>query len=148
MRLAFHLNGEPFETEAPGSVLLLDLIRGYGLRGTREGCGVGVCGACTVLVDSDPVSSCTYLAGCAQGREVWTVEGIARREPDLVDAFIEHEGLQCGACTPGQLVMAAALRAAGKDRGEAATREFLAGNLCRCTGYRSIVESVRAALGS
>lgn len=148
MRLAFLLNGEPFETEAPGGVLLLDLIRGQGLCGTREACGVGVCGACTVLVDRDPVSSCIYLAGCAQGRQVWTVEGIARREPDLVEAFIEHEGLQCGACTAGQLVMAAALRARGKDPGEATTRDFLAGNLCRCTGYRSIVDSVRAALGS
>jgi len=148
VRLAFLLNGEQFETEATGSVLLLDLIRGCGLWGTREGCGVGVCGACTVLVDGDPVSSCIYLAGCAQGREVWTVEGVARREPDLVEAFIEHEGLQCGACTSGQLVMAAALRARGKDPGEAAVREFLAGNLCRCTGYRSIVESVRATLGS
>ena len=148
MRLNFVLNGEPIAAEAAGDTLLLELIRGSGLLGAKEGCGVGVCGACTVLVDREPVSSCIYLAGCAQGREVWTVEGIARREPDLVEAFIANDGVQCGVCTSGQLVMAAALRLHGKDPGEDAVRDFMAGNLCRCTGYRSIVESVRSALGS
>ena len=148
MRLTFVLNGEPVAVEAAGDEMLLELVRGMGLLGTREGCGVGACGACTVIVDDEPVSSCIYLAGCAQEREVWTVEGIARREPDLVEAFVAGEGVQCGACTSGQLVMAAALRLRGRDPGEPAVREFLAGNLCRCTGYRSIVESVRSALGS
>ncbi len=148
MRLRLGLNGEPVTAEAAGDTMLLELVRGLGLLGTKEGCGVGVCGACTVLVDDQPVSSCIYLAGCAQGREVWTVEGVARREPGLVEAFLDNEGVQCGACTAGQLVMAAALRLRGADPGEAAVRDFLAGNLCRCTGYGSIVESVRSALGS
>ncbi len=148
MRLDLVLNGEPIVAEAEGDTLLLELIRGSGLLGAKEGCGVGVCGACTVLVDSDPVSSCIYLAGCVQGREVWTVEGIARREPDLVDAFIANDGVQCGVCTSGQLVTASALRLRGKDPGEDAVRDFIAGNLCRCTGYGTIVRSVRATLGS
>jgi aerobic carbon-monoxide dehydrogenase small subunit len=147
MRLEFELNGEPVEAEVPGDALLLDLVRQRGLTGAKEGCGVGVCGACTVLVDDDPVSSCIYLAGCVRGRRVWTVEGISRRHPELVAAFAEHEGLQCGACTPGHLVMTAALKLRGGSPGERSVREFLAGNLCRCTGYRAIVESVRAALG-
>jgi aerobic-type carbon monoxide dehydrogenase small subunit (CoxS/CutS family) len=148
VRLELELNGEPVAADVPSDALLLDVVRGLGLTGTKEGCGAGVCGACTVLVDDEPVSSCIYLAGCAGGREVWTVEGLARRHPELVAAFAEHEGLSCGACTPGQLVMAAALKLRGGSPDERAVREFLAGNLCRCTGYRSIVDSVRAALGT
>jgi aerobic carbon-monoxide dehydrogenase small subunit len=146
VRLELELNGEPVEVEVPGDALLLDVVRQRGLTGTREGCGVGVCGACTVLVDEEPVSSCIFLAGCAGGRRVWTVEGVARRHPDVVAAFVEHEGVQCGACTSGQLVMAAALVLRGGDPDERAIREFLAGNLCRCTGYRSIVDAVRASV--
>jgi aerobic-type carbon monoxide dehydrogenase small subunit (CoxS/CutS family) len=146
MRLRFRLNGEPFEAEVAGDALLLDVIREHGLTGTKEGCGVGVCGACTVLLDQDPVSSCILPAGCARDREVWTVEGVARRFPEIVAAFSANEGLQCGACTPGQAVMAAALRLRGQRPGEEEIRRFLAGNLCRCTGYRSIVDSVRAVV--
>ncbi len=148
MILELQLNGEPVELDVPGDAVLLDVVRQCGLTGTKEGCGVGVCGACTVLVDDDPVSSCIYLAGCAQGRRVWTVEGVVRRYPDLVAAFVEHEGVQCGACTSGQVVMAAALRLSGGGRDERAVREYLVGNLCRCTGYRAIVDAVRAALGT
>jgi len=147
VRLEFALNGEPFAVEVAGDALLLDVVRQRGLTGTKEGCGAGVCGACTVLVDGDPVSSCIYLAGCAHGRQVWTVEGVAQRYPEVIAAFVQQEGVQCGACTAGQVVMAAALRLRGGDPGERAVREFLAGNLCRCTGYRSIVEAVRGALG-
>ena len=147
MRLELELNGEPVAVEIPGDALLLDVVRQQGLTGTREGCGVGVCGACAVLVDDAPVSSCTYLAGCAHRRRVWTVEGVAERFPEVVAAFVEHEGVQCGACTSGQVVMAAALALRGGDPDERAVREFLAGNLCRCTGYRSIVDAVGAAVG-
>jgi aerobic-type carbon monoxide dehydrogenase small subunit (CoxS/CutS family) len=146
MRLSLDLNGEAVDLDVPGDALLLDVVRQLGLTGTKEGCGVGVCGACTVLVDDDPVSSCILLAGCAAGRRVWTVEGVARRYPELVAAFVEHDGVQCGACTAGQVVMAAAFRLSGGGRDERAVREYLAGNLCRCTGYRAIVDAVRAAV--
>jgi aerobic-type carbon monoxide dehydrogenase small subunit (CoxS/CutS family) len=146
MRLRFQLNGELVGAEVPGDTLLLDLVRGRGLTGTKEGCGVGVCGSCTMLVDDQPVSSCILPAGCVEGRHVWTVEGLSRRYPEIVEAFLQHEGLQCGICTPGQVVMTAALRLRKGEPDEATVREYLAGNLCRCTGYRAIVDSVRAAL--
>jgi carbon-monoxide dehydrogenase small subunit len=146
MMLEFRLNGEPVTCDAPGDALLLDVVRQRGLTGTKEGCGVGVCGACTMLVGRDPVSSCIYLAGAAHGREVWTVEGVAERFPEVVRAFLEQEGLQCGACTPGQVVMTAAYKLRGGAPDERQIRDFFAGNLCRCTGYRAIVDSVRAAV--
>lgn len=148
MRVKFRLNGDDAQVDVAGDEILLDFLRQRGLRGSKEGCGVGVCGACTVLVDRNPVSSCIYLAGAVAGREVWTVEGIARHFPEIVQAFAQYDGFQCGACTPGQVVMTAALKLRGGRPDEGAIREFLAGNLCRCTGYRSIVDSVRAALDS
>ncbi|MQA88274.1 MAG: 2Fe-2S iron-sulfur cluster binding domain-containing protein [Streptosporangiales bacterium] len=148
MKLAFELNGAPVETEAEPDALLVDVIRGLGLTGTKEGCGVGVCGLCTVLVDDLPVSSCLYLAACARGSQVWTAEGLAREEPELVQAFVEHEGMQCGICTPGQVMAAAALVRGCPGASEAEIRDHQAGNLCRCTGYQTIVESVRACLAS
>ena len=148
MRLDFQLNGEPVSCQVAGDALLLEVIREQGFTGTKEGCGVGVCGACSVIVDDRPVSSCIHLAGAVEGRQVWTAEGIALRHPEIIRAFIEHEGLQCGACTPGQVVMAAALRLRGGVAGEAEIREFMAGNLCRCTGYGAIVDAVRAVVGS
>ena len=134
------LNGEPFEADVEALTVLLDLLRGRGLTGTKEGCGVGVCGACAVLVDGSPVSSCLMPVPCCEGADVWTAEGLARREPALVDAFLEHEALQCGACTPGQLVAAAALIADPARAGH--IRRYLAGNLCRCTGYAPIVAAL------
>jgi carbon-monoxide dehydrogenase small subunit len=148
VRLSLKLNGSPFETEARASLLLIDLLRTQGLTGTKLGCAVGVCGACTVLVDDEPVSSCLYLAACAGGRDVWTIEGVADRFPEIVNAFVEHEGFQCGACTPGQVVAVAALKLRAESLDEAGVREYLAGNLCRCTGYGTIIEAARAALGA
>src|ERR1700691_5960600 len=110
MKLNFNLNGEPLVVEADANALLLDVIRGTGKTGTKEGCGVGVCGLCTVIVDDAPVSSCIYLAALANDREIWTVEGLTKRDPDLLEAFVEHEGMQCGICTPGQVVSTYALR--------------------------------------
>jgi aerobic-type carbon monoxide dehydrogenase small subunit (CoxS/CutS family) len=148
VKLSFTLNGEAVETAAEPSVLLVDLVRDLGLTGTKEACGVGVCGLCTVLVDDLPVSSCLYLAACADGADVWTVEGVARREPGLIEAFAEHEGMQCGICTPGQVVAAAALARESPAATEAEIRDHQAGNLCRCTGYQTIAASVRAYLAA
>ncbi len=128
------------------AAMLLDVVRDLGLTGTKEGCGIGVCGACTVLVNDIPVSSCIYLARCADEADVWTVEGLAARHPRLLDAFVTQEGLQCGICTSGQLVSAYALGLDNPDASEEEIREHMAGNLCRCTGYASIVESVKAYL--
>ncbi len=146
MRVSLHVNGEPVETEVPAQTPLLDLLRERGLTGTKEGCGVGVCGACTVLVASQPVSSCLYLAACAEGVEVWTAEGLARAEPELAAAFVEREAMQCGICTPGQFVAACALVRRHLDADDAEIREFLSGNLCRCTGYATIVEAIQSVV--
>jgi carbon-monoxide dehydrogenase small subunit len=148
MKLSFTLNGETVETETPAGAMLVDVIRGLGLTGTKEGCDVGVCGLCTVLVGGLPVSSCLYLAACADGAEVWTVEGLARSEPALVRAFAEHEGMQCGICTPGQVVAAAALARCNPGATDAEIREHQTGNLCRCTGYQTIAAAVRSYLAN
>ena len=148
MKLSFTLNGEAVRTTAEPGVLLVDLVRDLGLTGTKEACGVGVCGLCTVLVNDLPVSSCLYLAACAEGADVWTVEGLASREPGLIDAFVEHEGMQCGICTPGQVAAAAALARENPAASEADIREYQAGNLCRCTGYQTIAASVRTYLAA
>jgi aerobic carbon-monoxide dehydrogenase small subunit len=146
MKISFQLNGEPATAEARSDTLLLDLVRGLGLSGTKEGCGVGVCGACTVLVDDLPVSSCLYLAACAEGSRVETVEGLARSDPALTEAFVDHEGMQCGICTPGQVVAAAALKRDNPQADHEEVVRFMSGNLCRCTGYQSILAAVEAYL--
>jgi aerobic carbon-monoxide dehydrogenase small subunit len=148
LKLSFTLNGEAIDTEIEADVLLVDLIRGLGLTGTKEACGVGVCGLCTVLVNDLPVSSCLFLAACADGADVWTAEGLARKEPGLIRAFAEQEGMQCGICTPGQVVAAAALARENPAATEAEIREHQAGNLCRCTGYQTIAASVRSYLAT
>lgn len=139
MKLRARVNGSAFDADAPATSSLLDVLRNAGMTGTKEGCRVGVCGLCTVLVDDRPVSSCLYLAGCAEGSDIWTVEGMAVRAPWVVDAFVAREGMQCGICTPGQVV---AVSSMGADIGdEDAVRHYLSGNLCRCTGYGTIVEA-------
>jgi aerobic carbon-monoxide dehydrogenase small subunit len=148
VKLSFTLNGAARETEVDPGALLVDVVRELGLTGTKEACGVGVCGLCTVLVDGLPVSSCLYLAACAAGAEVWTVEGLAREEPGLIRAFAENEGMQCGICTPGQVMAAAALARERPAAGEEEIREYMAGNLCRCTGYQTIAASVRTYLAT
>ena len=145
MIVHFKLNGEPLEADVEALTLLIDLLRGHGLTGTKEGCGVGVCGACAVLMDGSPVSSCLMPVPCCDGAAVWTAEGLARREPALVDLFLENEALQCGACTPGQLVAAAAFITQRRPAED--IRRYLAGNLCRCTGYAPIVAALEAAAG-
>lgn len=121
-----------------------------GLTGTKEGCAVGVCGLCTVLLDGDPVASCLLPAVRANGRQITTVEGVAAddRLTSLREAFITRGAFQCGICTPGQLVTASALLAAVPKPTEADVVAWLGGNLCRCTGYYGIVDAVLAAAGT
>lgn len=144
MTLTFTLNGHPVEVDAAHDALLLDVLRARGDVDTKEGCGVGVCGACTILVDEAPVAGCIYLAHLAEGREVWTAAGIARRHPRLLEAFVSHEGMQCGICTPGQVVSAYACTRRHPCPSRDDIRDFMSGNLCRCTGYETIVEAVDA----
>jgi carbon-monoxide dehydrogenase small subunit len=146
MRVRFMLNGHPVEIDVSAGTLLVDVLRDRGHTGTKEGCGIGVCGTCTVLVDDLPVSSCICLVPCVEGADVWTVEGLTARDPRLADMFVGHEGMQCGICTSGQVVSAYALRLEIPDADDEDIRAYLAGNLCRCTGYDSIVASVRAYL--
>jgi aerobic carbon-monoxide dehydrogenase small subunit len=148
VKVSFTLNGAPVAADVAAGALLVDVVRGLGMTGTKEACGVGVCGACTVLVGDLPVSSCLYVAACAEGAEVWTVEGLAREEPALIRAFVEQEGMQCGICTPGQVVAAAALARENPAATDEEIRDFQAGNLCRCTGYQTIAAAVRAYLAS
>jgi carbon-monoxide dehydrogenase small subunit len=151
MKLRLEVNGEPRTAEAPPMKRLLDLLREeLALTGTKEGCGEGECGACSVLLDGELVNACLVPACQADGRRVTTVEGLARSDRELhplQTAFWELGGAQCGICTPGMLVAAAALLEAKPRPSEAEIREHLAGNLCRCTGYVKIVEAVAAAAG-
>ena len=150
MRVELLVNGSPIVREIEPQELLLDVLRDrLGLTGAKRSCDVQACGACTVLVDGRPVSSCCFLAADAAGHEVLTVEGLAERpEFDrLEDAFTRHAALQCGFCTPGMLLTVAALLATGELTSIAEIKRGLAGNLCRCTGYRGIVEAVSELAG-
>jgi carbon-monoxide dehydrogenase small subunit len=142
------VNGRSRTLDAPPLARLLDILRGpLGLTGTKEGCGEGECGSCTVLLDGVPVNACLVVAGQCDGRTVLTVEGLASRDTlsDLQEAFVKEGGAQCGICTPGILMAAHALLAANPQPGEGEIRESIAGNICRCTGYQRIVESIRHA---
>jgi carbon-monoxide dehydrogenase small subunit len=148
MRLAFEVNGVRRELDVDPAARLIDVLRGdLGLTGTKEGCGEGECGACTVLVDDLAVDSCLVLAPQVRGRRVLTVEGLAENgELDALQrAFIESGAVQCGFCTPGMLLAAKALLLANPHPTEREIRTALAGNLCRCTGYAAIVAAVTAA---
>jgi aerobic-type carbon monoxide dehydrogenase small subunit (CoxS/CutS family) len=147
-RLELIVDGLPLSAVVdPGRTLLRVLRDDLGRTGTKEGCDDSECGACMVLVDGRPVNSCSYLALQAAGREVTTVEGLAGRDElhPLQRAFLEGGGIQCGFCTPGMLISAAALIAADPDPSEEAIRDGLAGNLCRCTGYQPIIRAVQRA---
>jgi aerobic carbon-monoxide dehydrogenase small subunit len=135
------LNGKRTRLGAHPMTRLVDVLREVrGLTGTKEGCGEGECGACTVLVDGVPVNSCLVPLAHADGTRVTTIEGLSGRHP-LQRAFVEHGGAQCGICTPGMIMAAVAL---GRKRSIDAMRVGLAGNLCRCTGYSAIYRSIRS----
>ena len=148
-RINLKVNGEERRVEAPARRLLVDLLRyDLGLTGTKEGCSVGVCGACTVLVDGEMVASCITLAAAVDGSEVTTIEGLAEdgRLHPVQQAFIDYGGFQCGICTPGQVMAAKALLDENPRPTEDEVRDWMMGNLCRCTGYYKILESVVAAM--
>jgi carbon-monoxide dehydrogenase small subunit len=142
------LNGEARAFHVPPHEILLDLIRDRaGLTGTKRSCDVQVCGACTVLLDGRQVSACTTLALEARGRSVQTIEGVADRDRlhPVQEAFIEHGGLQCGFCTPGMIMATLALLKENPRPTADEVKHYMRGNLCRCTGYKRILESILAA---
>jgi 2-furoyl-CoA dehydrogenase 2Fe-2S iron sulfur subunit len=149
VKLAIHINGRLHTGEVEARTLLSDFIRHQaGLTGTHVGCEHGVCGACTVQLDGEPIRACLMLAIQADGRSLRTVEGLAGPAGELTAlqrAFTEHHALQCGFCTAGLLMTADALLRERPDAEEAEIRAELAGNLCRCTGYEGIVAAVMAA---
>ncbi len=145
MRIDLELNGAPVGLDVEPYALLLDVLRDdLGLTGAKLSCDVQVCGACTVLVDGAPVSACSFLAAEADGHRILTIEGFRETpafEP-IADAFTRHAALQCGFCTAGMVLTVHALKEAGDLTDEASIRHGLAGNLCRCTGYRAILDAV------
>jgi carbon-monoxide dehydrogenase small subunit len=144
----FTLNGAGVQVEAPPDITLLTLLRDYlGLTGTKEGCSVGECGACAVLMDGRLVNSCLVLAPQAAGSEVLTIEGIHAVDGgpnDMQDNFITYGAVQCGICIPGMVLAGEALLRLNPDPTRAEIRTALAGNLCRCTGYQQIVDAIEA----
>lgn len=139
------INGREERVEVESLEKLMDTLRNrLHLRGTKEGCREGECGACTVLIDGMPVNSCIYAALQAQGRRIETIEGLDDALTRAIqDAIVECGGVQCGYCTPGFVVMITALLRRHPDAGEALVREALSGNICRCTGYTQIVDAVQ-----
>jgi aerobic carbon-monoxide dehydrogenase small subunit len=162
MNVRFLVNGNPAEVDVPGMRRLLDVLReDLGLTGTKEGCGEGECGACSVILDSAVVDACLVPICQVDGHTVRTVEGLARagtplggrddggsRLDELQQAFLETGGAQCGICTPGMLMAARAYLDDGGLDDETAIRTAIAGNLCRCTGYTKIVEAIARAAGA
>jgi len=148
MRYQLTVNGEAVELAVPGMRRLLDALReDVGLTGTKEGCGEGECGACSVLVDGVLVNACLVPVCQVNGARIETVEGLGTEDElnQLQAAFLEAGGAQCGICTPGMLMAAEAYLAAGGGTDEDAIREAIAGNLCRCTGYTKIIDAIALA---
>jgi carbon-monoxide dehydrogenase small subunit len=148
LSVTLDVNGTRHVVDTPVHYTLLDLLRrGLGLTGTKESCREGACGACTVLLDGRPVASCLVLAASVSGRSVLTIEGVAAEGTlhPLQEAFLASGAVQCGYCTPGMILSALALLREGGVPDEATIRRALSGNICRCTGYATIVEAVQRA---
>jgi aerobic carbon-monoxide dehydrogenase small subunit len=146
--IRMRVNGRDYTADVPSQRLLIDCLRyDLGLTGTKEGCSVGVCGACTVVMDGVLVSSCLTLAVLADGKEITTVEGLAQdgKLHPVQQAFIDYGGFQCGICTPGMVVAAKALLDQNRNPSDDDIKDWMMGNLCRCTGYYKIIESIRGA---
>jgi len=149
--IRFTLNGKPVSLFVDGERMLLWVLRtDLGLTGTKFGCGEGFCGACTVLIDGEPVRSCQYPLRDVEGKKVLTIEGLAKdgRLHPLQEAFIKHDALQCGYCTPGMILTAYGLLLKDPKPGESDIRDALEGNLCRCGAHNRIVRAVRDAAGT
>jgi carbon-monoxide dehydrogenase small subunit len=147
--VSFILNGDPVTADVPlGWTLLKTLREIFELTGAKEGCGVGECGACTVIIDGDAVNACLYPIPEIEGKNVLTIEGVARPDGSLhpiQKAFLENNGVQCGFCTSGMIMSAKALLEENPEPTEADIRTAISGNICRCTGYVQIVESIEIA---
>ena len=142
------VNGKPYSAEVPTYRILVDFLRyDLGLTGTKETCSVGVCGACTVMLDGKMVSSCLVLAVRADGATIDTIEGVANGDElhPVQQAFIDNGGFQCGACTPGQIMAAKSLLEENPKPTEEDIKKWMMGNLCRCTGYYQIIDSIKDA---
>jgi aerobic carbon-monoxide dehydrogenase small subunit len=145
--ITLRINGEEYDLEIEPNRLLLEALReDLGLTGTKEGCSIGVCGACSVVVDGRLVSSCLTLAVACQEKEIMTIEGLAKdgNLHPVQQAFVEYGGFQCGICTPGQIMAAKALLDETPRPTEDEIKEWMSGNLCRCTGYYKILQSIMA----
>ena len=145
MKVRFDVNGEAVEVEARPDEMLLDVLgRKLGLTSVRHTCGIGVCGACTALVDGEPISTCIMLAPLAEGKKITTVEGLGGRHP-VQEAFVEAEAFQCGYCTPGMILTAKRLLEEHPEPTEEKIRAYMGGNLCRCGCYAKIEAAVYLA---
>lgn len=150
VHIEFKINGQQKALDIPGSMTALEVIRSLvGLKGTKEGCGIGECGACTINVDGKAINSCLMLGARLDGTIVLTVEGLATKDglAPIQEKFMENHGVQCGFCTPGFLMSTNALLTENPDPDDEEISKAIAGNLCRCTGYSQIFASVRAAAG-
>lgn len=148
MNVTFTLNGETVSLDTAPDRRVVDLLReDFGLTGVKEGCGSGECGACTIIIDGTARLSCLMLAAQLEGKAVTTIEGLTRGETlhPVQEAFIEHGAVQCGFCSPGMILTAAAFLQKNPSPDRTAIREALSGNLCRCTGYHKIADAVEAA---
>ena len=148
MRISFTLNGITREADLPGAKRFLDVLReDFKLPGTKEGCGEGECGACTIIADGRAVNACLMLACQAQGKAILTIEGLAERGElsALQRSFVKNGAIQCGYCTPGMIMAAKALLMSDPDPTEEQIRAAFSGNICRCSGYTQIIAAVREA---
>lgn len=147
--ITLNINGRAYEIPLHPRDLLVDVVRKkVGLTGTKKGCGQGDCGACTVLIDGEPVLSCLTLAIACQGKKITTIEGLADASGELhplQQAYVEHGAVQCGYCTPGMILASKALLDRNPKPSEGEIKHAIAGNICRCTGYKKIVEAISAA---
>lgn len=148
MRIEIIVNGVRRRVDVEHNELLINVLREkFGLTGTKYGCGIGECGACTVMIDGEPALSCLTLAVEVDGKEITTIEGVAEGErlDPVQEAFIEEGAIQCGYCTPGIIIMAKALLRENRSPSREEIAEYIKGNLCRCTGYINIIKAVQKA---